>query len=132
MLQQFRKFGIMKKINRIISVFAVAFAGAVLAVFLYSKFIVRDQQMIFRESMPIHLTNQVVDDQPRGQLPDLTQAAEKSVHAVVHIEVKMHEQSGSREDSPLYEFFFGPGWPERANPRGQREQPQFSMGPDPG
>lgn len=108
--------------------FAIAFAGAVLAVFLYTKFNVRNQQVMVRETAPIHLTNHIANDSPQSQLPDLTLAAEKSVHAVVHIEVKMHEQMGNNEDNPLYDFFFGPGRPGGANPRGYKEQPQFAMG----
>jgi len=108
--------------------FAIAFAGALLAVFLYAKFNVRDQQFMVRETAPIHLTNQFAAESPQGQLPDLTQAAERSVHAVVHIEVKMHEQMGDMGDNPLYDFFFGPGRQGGANPRGNRQTPQFAMG----
>ncbi len=118
----------MEKIKRYISMFAVAFAGAVFAVFLLAKFNTGNQQMIVRETTPIHLTNQVVNDHPQGQLPDLTQAAEKSVRAVVHIEVKMHEQMGENEDSQLYNFFFGPGRPGGNHPRGFKEEPHFAMG----
>src|SRR5665648_61633 len=90
----------MEKIRRIISMFAIAFAGAVLAVFLYAKFIVRDQSIMVRETTPIRLTNQVSSQNPQSQLPDLTVAADKSVHAVVHIEVKVHEQMGDINDNP--------------------------------
>src|SRR5665648_311819 len=119
----------MEKIRRIISMFAIAFAGAVMVVFLYAKFIVRDQQILVREKTPIHLTNQVSSQSPPSQLPDLTEAAEKSVHAVVHIEVKVHEQMGNNNDNPLYDFFFGPGGPgSKSVPRGYREPQQFAMG----
>ena len=118
----------MEKIKKSISIFAIAFAGAILAVFLYAKFIVRDQQVLVRETLPVHLTSQVTAETSQGQLPDLTQAAEKSVHAVVHIEVKVHEQMGDNEDNPLYNFFFGPGRPGGTNPRGYKEQPQYAMG----
>lgn len=118
----------MEKIKKGISIFAIAFAGAILAVFLYARFIVRDQQFLVRETLPVHLTNQLTAESPQAQLPDLTKAAEKSVHAVVHIEVKIHEQMGENEDNPLYNFFFGPGRPGGTNPRGYKEQPQFAMG----
>ena len=109
--------------------FAVAFAGAILAVFLYTKFgNVRDQQLMVRETTPIHLTNQVEAQSPQGQLPDLTQAAGKSVHAVVHIEVKVREQASDFGDNQLYQFFFGPGGPGGANPRGNKQQPQYATG----
>ena len=118
----------MEKIKRIISMFAIAFAGAVLAVFLYTKYNVRSQQVMIRETAPIHLTNQLTNESPQGQLPDLTQAAEKSVHGVVHIKVKMQQQMNNMEDNPLYDFFFGPGRPGGADPRGNRERPQYAMG----
>jgi Do/DeqQ family serine protease len=118
----------MEMIKRYSSMFAVAFAGAVFAVFLYSKIDNRNQRMMVRETAPIHLTNQVLKDTPQALLPDLTQAAEKSVRAVVHIEVKVHEQRGEAEDDQLYNFFFGPGRPGGAHPRGYKEQPQFAMG----
>jgi len=118
----------MEKIRKIISMFAIAFAGALFAVFLVAKFNVREQQTVVRETAPIHLTNQVISDSPQGQLPDLTQAAEKSVRAVVHIEVKMEEQTGNNDDNQLYDFFFGPRRPGNSRPRGYKEQPQYAMG----
>ena len=119
----------MEKIKRFISVVAFAFVGAVLAIFMYPKFEnVPIQQEIAIDSAPIHLAKQIATDNPQLQLPDLTQAAEKSVHAVVHIEVKIRQQSGDYEDNPLYDFFFGPGRPGGTNPRGNRQTPQFAMG----
>jgi serine protease Do len=122
----------MEKFKRVISMFAVALAGAVLAVFLYTKFENgRDQQFMVRETAPIHLTNQVENQSPQGQLPDLTQAAGKSVHAVVHIEVKVRQQVsdfGDNQDNQLYQFFFGPGQQRRGNQQGLKQQPQYAMG----
>lgn len=118
----------MGKIKRFSSTFAIAFTAAVLVVFLYSKYNDRYPQVLVSERAPIHLVKQIISDTPQGQLPDLTQAAEKSVLAVVHIQVKMEQQQqmGMGEDNPLY-FFFGPGGPEGSNPRGHRNQPQYAM-----
>jgi len=72
------------------------------------------------------LANNVPPDSPQVQLPDLTLAADKSVHAVVHVKVQMRreQQYGmGDEDNPLYEFFFGPRYNQ---PRG-RQQEQFRM-----
>jgi serine protease Do len=118
----------MEKMKRILSMFAVTFAGAVLAVVLYARFEGRSQQVMVRETVPIHLTSNFASENSQSQLPDLTTAAEMSVRAVVHIEVKVHEQMSDMEDNPLYEFFFGPGRPGGINPRGHKEQQQFSMG----
>ena len=107
--------------------FSFAFAGALLAVYLYVKFANDNQQSVrFSEPIPVHLTSNVSPGNPQGQLPDLTQAAEKSVHAVVHIEVKVHEQMGDGFENPLFDFFFGPDRPRGGVPRGYREQPQFA------
>lgn len=119
----------MEKIKKFISVLSIAFAGAVFAIFLYTKFEnVPIQQEIASNTAPIHLTNQVASENPQLQLPDLTQAAEKSVHAVVHIEVKIRQQSGDFGDNPLYDFFFGPNRPGGNNRREYKEQPQFTVG----
>jgi Do/DeqQ family serine protease len=95
---------------------------------LYARFEGQNQQVMVRETVPIHLASNVSSENPQSQLPDLTQAAEMSVRAVVHIEVKVHEQMSDMEDNPLYEFFYGPGRPGGVNPRGHKEQPQFAMG----
>lgn len=120
----------MEKIKRFLSVFAIAFTGAILAVLLYSKYInVGNQQEFYRETTPVHLTNQIEAQSPQGQLPDLTSAAGKSVHAVVHIEVKVPEKvSDFGDNNQLYQFFFGPGGPGGANPRGYKQQPQYATG----
>jgi len=122
------KFYIMEKIKRITSFFAVAFVAAALAVFLNTKFMnVRNSQMMVRETAPIHLTNQFVPENTQGQLPDLTQAAARSVPAVVHIEVKMQQQMGNMEDNPFFKFFFGPGGPNGDNQKRFKQQPQYAM-----
>ncbi|HEY3390373.1 MAG TPA: trypsin-like peptidase domain-containing protein, partial [Prolixibacteraceae bacterium] len=76
---------------------------------------------------PIQLTSFVAPASPQAQLPDLTQAAEKSVHAVVHITTKVKAPSFSGSDNPLYDFFFGP---KGLNPqqRGYNQEPEYSMG----
>ncbi len=59
-------------------------------------------------------------------MPDLTLAAAKSIHAVVHITTKTKAQSyGDDSDNPLFDFFFGP---RGQQPRGYNQQPQYSMG----
>jgi serine protease Do len=120
----------MDKIKKILTNLFIALAGAILAIFLYSRLVgVPEHQVLIRESTPVQRMNNPAAESPDVQLPDLTQAAEKSVHAVVHIEVKMREQTDN-EDNQLYNFFFGPGWPFGSNPRNFRQQPrqpQYSM-----
>ncbi len=104
--------------------FAIAFAAAILAIFLYTKFNIRANEALFAEKLPLHFTNMVSSSASQMQLPDLTLAAEKSVHAVVHIQVKMQRETPDTNENPFYEFFFGP---QGRVPHGYNQQPQFSM-----
>ncbi len=104
--------------------FVIAFAAAILAIFLYTKFNNRANEILFAEKLPLHFTKMVSSPALQMQLPDLTLAAEKSVHAVVHIQVKLQQEMADTDENPLYEFFFGP---QGRVPRGYNQQPQFSM-----
>ena len=118
----------MKTIKKITSVFIIAFVSAALAIILNNKFgDVPNNQMMVSEKTPVHLTNNVSNEGLQAQLPDLTEAAQKSVPAVVHITVKMPEQMNSMEDNPFFNFFFGPNGPQGNTPRRFRQQPQFEM-----
>ena len=116
----------MKKIKKFIAMFAIALGAASLVVFVYTKINGPQQQVLVSETTPIHLAKQVMSPPQQGQLPDLTWAAENSVHAVVHIQVKMEQEMDNSEVNPFYYFFFGPGQPGQNSPRGQ-QQPQYAM-----
>jgi len=114
-------------VKKIASSLAIAFAGAIVAIFLYSKIINQPREVSVQGTSPIQLASYAAPASPQAQLPDLTQAAEKSVHAVVHITTKMKAQSFGGSENPLYDFFFGP----RGNsqqPRGYNQEPEYSMG----
>ncbi len=116
----------MKQIKKFITMFAISLGAAALVVLVYSK-VNGPQQVFVRDATPIHLAKQVVSSSQQGQLPDLTEAADKSVHAVVHIQVKMERETGpGGQENPLYYFFFGPGQPGGNGQQGPR-QPQYSM-----
>jgi Do/DeqQ family serine protease len=118
----------MDNVKKIASNLAIAFASAILAIFLYSKINNQPTELSSREAAPTQLTSFIAPaGSPQAQLPDLTQAADKSVHAVVHITTKMKAQGyQSGGENPLFDFFFGP----RGNmqPRGYNQQPEYSMG----
>ncbi|MCL6101304.1 MAG: Do family serine endopeptidase [Bacteroidetes bacterium] len=118
----------MEKFKKNLQVFSFAFAGALLAVFMYTHIANGNQKtMVAGENLPVHLTSYVSSELPQGQQPDLTQAAEKSVKAVVHIEVKVRGQEGDSFDNPFFDFFFGPDHQRGGIPRGYREpQQQFA------
>jgi serine protease Do len=117
----------MNNVKRISTSLLIALAGAILAIFLYTKLVgVPEQQVVIREASPVKLTKDVASDNPQVQLPDLTKAAEKSVHAVVHIQVKMLEQSGGG-DNDIFNWFFGPGFPGQNQRRYRQQPPQYEM-----
>jgi len=117
----------MDVVKKIASLLAIAFAGAIVAIFLYPKINNQSREVSVPGTSPIQLTSYAAPASPQAQLPDLTQAAEKSVHAVVHITTKVKAQSFGGSDNPLYDFFFGP----RGNgqqPRGYNQEPEYNMG----
>lgn len=116
----------MEKFKKFLSAFSFSFAGAILAIFIYTNFANDKQQVVrFSETTPVHLTSNISTASTQAQLPDLTLAAEKSVHAVVHIEVKVKEQMGETLENPLFDFFYGPNRP-RGGTHGYNAQPQFA------
>ena len=97
----------MNAIKKSASYVAFAFVGAVLALSLYSQFNKNEKPAVVTESRPIQLSSYAPPVLPQGQLPDLTQAAEKSVSAVVHITTKT-KNNMYEGGNQLFEFFFGP------------------------
>ncbi|HEY3373172.1 MAG TPA: trypsin-like peptidase domain-containing protein, partial [Prolixibacteraceae bacterium] len=119
----------MTTIKKIVFVFIIAFVSATLAIVLNNKFgVAPNHQFMISEKTPVHLTKSISNDDQQAQFPDLTQAAEKSVHAVVHIDVKMHQQMDNMGDNPFFKFFFGPNGPQGNAPFKYKQQPQFAMG----
>ncbi len=115
----------MDSIKKIAKTLAIAFAGAIIAIFVYSKINPEPREVVLQGTSPVQLTNYNASASPQVQLPDLTQAAEKSVHAVVHITTKVKAQGYGGNENPLFDFFFGPkGFNQ---PRGNQEQ-EYNMG----
>ena len=109
----------MNAIKKSASYVAFAFLGAILALLLYSPANTEKKTDIVAESKPIQLSSYTPPALPQAQLPDLTQAAEKSVSAVGHITTKSKAQ-GYDSGSQFFDFFFGP--------RGyQQQEPQMRM-----
>jgi len=76
--------------------------GSLLAVFVYSKFLGKEKMVIIeRPKQQYELTALANDKQP----VDFVYAAEKTVHAVVHVKTKSKSQA--QPYNPLYEFFYG-------------------------
>ena len=116
----------MDSIKKIAKTLSIAFAGAIIAIFLYSKINHEPREAIVQGNSPVQLANYNPPPGPQVQLPDLTQAAEKSVHAVVHITTKMKAQSYGGNENPLFDFFFGPKGNNQ--PRGYNQEPEYNVG----
>ncbi len=105
--------------KKVFYTFAIAVVSAVTGVYVYSHIATSEPKVItIKESVPS--IGQFTSSTVQASLPDLTLAAERSVHAVVHVKTK---SSGKDyySGNPFYDFFFGPG-------SGYRQQPQPVMG----
>jgi len=97
-------------IKNFVITFVVAIFGAFTGVIIYSKL----SEKHFRiEEKPVYVDSRKqyasMPVSMQGGLPDLTFAAEKSVHAVVHVNVKGRVTYEYNFGNPLLDFFFGPG-----------------------
>ncbi|MCE1198739.1 MAG: trypsin-like peptidase domain-containing protein, partial [Marinilabiliales bacterium] len=110
----------MNTMKKSASYVAFAFMGAIFAIVLYSQFNKTEKSTVVYEPSPIQLSNYSQPSTPAtGQLPDLTEAAEKSVSAVVHITTKTKNQYADAGNQ-LFEYFFGPR-------NYGNQEPQYSM-----
>ncbi len=108
------------KNKRFIGTILTAVLAAVIAVWAYAKWIQPEQQVI---TVPVEdkmLYANLPTVKP-GSSVDFVFAAEKAVHAVVHVKTKAIRESNAY--NPFYEFFFG----DRPNPQ-QRPVMGFGSG----
>jgi len=109
--------------KKIFSVFSIAVISALVSVIAYSYFVKPEPRII---EVPGEQTPAAryasLPAEPAGEYPDFTQAAENSVHAVVHVKT-VSTQTQSYSGSPLFDFFFGPG-----NPMPRQQQPVMGSG----
>jgi serine protease Do len=96
--------------------FLLVLTSAFLAVWLYSSFFVKPQQVIITEQRPVSFVNLPAESQQ--QLPDLTFAAGNSIHAVVHIATQSVRGGGWSSGNPFFDEFFGL----------RQQQPQIATG----
>ncbi|MFW5755169.1 MAG: Do family serine endopeptidase [Tangfeifania sp.] len=107
----------MKNTGKYAFSFLLVAAGAFLAVWLYSSFFNETEVVTIKEEYPVKYANLVADGE--ANMPDLTFAAEKSVHAVVHIATQSIRGGGWSSGNPFFDEFFG----LRRN-----QEPQLSTG----
>lgn len=101
----------------------MAVLGAVIALFAYTEIMSRPSDVAMnaysnlenQNAQAMHTSLQMQDG---GGPVDLTYAAEQTVHAVVHVHVKV--TMGPQPDNPIMQFFYGD--------RGQNQKPRVENG----
>jgi Do/DeqQ family serine protease len=106
----------MKNIGKIGATFLMVIAGAFIAVWAYSSFFAKQQVVTITEEQPIKYATYAADSD--ASLPDLTFAAEKSIHSVVHIATQSMRGGGWSSGNPFFDEFFGL----------RQQQPQIARG----
>ncbi|MGQ1890473.1 Do family serine endopeptidase [Thermophagus sp. OGC60D27] len=97
--------------KKIFTLFSVSVLSALIAVIGYTYFVKPSPTVVEvpRAVYPAaQYTSLPSSSASQGQLPDLTIAAEKSIHSVVHVKT-VSTQTTNYSGNPLYDFFFGPG-----------------------
>ena len=93
----------MKNIGKYSVTFLLVIAGAFVAVWAYSRFFDKPQIVTVAETQHLKYANLGSE----VNLPDLTFAAEKSVHAVVHIATQSVRGGGWTTGNPFFDELFG-------------------------
>jgi serine protease Do len=95
----------MKNLGRISVTFILILAGAFIAVWAYSTFFDQTKIITIKEEQPVKLASYPANG--LSVLPDLTFAAENSIHAVVHISTQSIRSGSWSSGNPLLDEFFG-------------------------
>ncbi|MCK3685241.1 Do family serine endopeptidase [Maribellus sp. YY47] len=95
----------MKKFGRISFTFLLVIAGAFVAVWAYSTFFNEPQVVTVKEEPAIRYASLPANSEQT--LPDLTFAAEKSIHTVVHIATQSVRTGQWSSGNPFIDEFFG-------------------------
>jgi len=93
----------MKKVQKLLFPLVLVIAGAFVTLFVYTKYFDKPEVVRIKEEQPIKYAALPAGSQ--AQLPDLTYAAENSVHSVVHIMTQSVRGGWSGGSNPLLEFF---------------------------
>jgi Do/DeqQ family serine protease len=105
--------------KKVFYTFAIAVVSAVTGVYVFSQFYRTEPKIVTlteQAAPPAYFAS----TQGHSGLPDLTVAAEQTVHAVVHVKTKSRGRD-QYSGNPFYDFFFGPG-------SGYQQEPQPTMG----
>lgn len=110
------------KVKSLITTFSIAVLGAIIGAVTFSRISEPNTRIV---EIPVNTDSMAqyaaLPASLQSGFPDLTFAAEKSIHAVVHVQTKGRSSSGQfNSGNPLFDFFFGP--------RGYQGEPQPVMG----
>ncbi|HEY4788589.1 MAG TPA: Do family serine endopeptidase [Bacteroidales bacterium] len=89
--------------KRVVGMISLAFLGGLLALFTYTKFFDRPKVVFSTDQPQVRLTQLPANYNPSAI--DFTYAAERTVHAVVHVKVVSMQRESS--GNSFYDFFFG-------------------------
>lgn len=95
----------MKNIGKISITLLLVIAGAFIAVWAYSTFFDKPEVVTITQEQPIKYATLTATGETG--LPDLTFAAEKSIHSVVHITTQSLRGGGWSSGNPFFDEFFG-------------------------
>ncbi len=107
----------MRNIRKYSLTFLLVVAGSLVSVWTYSTFFDKPEVVTITEKQPVKYASLPADS--KAVMPDLTFAAESSVHAVVHIATQSYRGGGWSSGNPFFDEFFGL--------KGE-QQPQLAMG----
>jgi len=107
----------MNNLKKISLVLIIAVSSAFITLWAYTKYFDDPQFIPLGQNTALQYTS--LPSAPQGEAPDLTYAAESTVHAVVHVKVKSKVEISSY-GNPFFEWFYGD--------RYQQQQPQFREG----
>jgi Do/DeqQ family serine protease len=109
----------MKNLKTGLFTLLVALVGGFIALVTYTRFFDDPKIVTLQQEQPVHYTS--LSASGNAELPDLTYAAENSIHAVVHI--KVTQKGGYYSSNNIFDWFFGDG-----NPHSQQMPPRQGAG----
>jgi len=107
----------MKRFGKLSFTFLLVVAGAFVAVWAYSTFFDKPDVITIKEEQAVKYAAIGADGE--AALIDLTYAAEKSIHTVVHIATQSMSDGGWSSGNPFFDELFG---------NRKQQQPQLSQG----
>lgn len=108
----------MKNLKTGLFTLLVALVGGFIALWTYTRYFDNPRILTVQQEQSMRYASLPTTGQ--GELPDLTFAAENSVHAVVHI--KVTQKGGYYSSNNIFDYFFGNG------PRSQQEPIRQGVG----